>query len=201
MAFILGLTGGIGSGKSAATNFFKTLGIDIIDADLIAREVVSINSPALEDIRKHFGDDILYENGELNRAVLRDIIFNDALEKAWLEDLLHPQIRDIILKKTDNVISPYGILVSPLLFETQQNDLTDRSLLIDVPEDIQLQRVMARDNNTQQQVKNIINSQLSRKEKQQRANDIIINDGSLTELEEKLFNYHQQLLKDIQPKQ
>ncbi len=130
MTFILGLTGGIGSGKSAASTWFETQGITVVDADIVAREVVEKGQPALQQIHAAFGDWVLLENGELNRRALREHIFKDPNARQTLEQITHPAIRQSIIHQLQSATSPYVILVSPLLFETNQHELT-RSHLID----------------------------------------------------------------------
>ena len=162
---ILGVTGGIGSGKTVVTDIFSKLDIDIIDADLASRKAVFKGSSALIKIQEKFGKDILLKDGNLNRAKLREIIFKDSKQKDWLEKLLHPQILQIIKDELEESKSLYKILVSPLLFETGQYQICDRTLLVDVSEDKQIQRTSKRDKVPSGQVKSIIKSQLSRLEK------------------------------------
>lgn len=181
---IIGLTGGIGSGKTTITNYFKELGIEIIDADVIAREVVAIESPALEAIAEYFGDNYLQADGQLNRALLRERIFSNEADRHWLNGLLHPLIRTNIISQTKAANSLYCILVAPLLVENNLLALVDRVLVIDVTEKTQLQRTILRDNNSIQQVESIIASQTSRVERLNAADDIINNDNStLTSIE------------------
>lgn len=197
MALIIGLTGGIGSGKTAASDYFASLGITVVDADQVAREVVMPGSRALAAITEHFGQEVIQSSGELDRAYLRKKIFSDPQAKQWLEALLHPLIRKSIEQQLTDISSPYGILVSPLLFETKQHQLTDRTLVIDCDETNQLQRVEQRDGNTSEQIKAIINTQLSREERNQKADDVISNNGLLTELHTALNQYHQSLLTEL----
>lgn len=189
--FIVGLTGGIGSGKTAATDMFQELGINIVDADIVAREVVEPGKPALKHIEEHFGKNILLENKSLNRSLLRKQIFSNPEQKKWLENLLHPLIRNEILKQLKNSDSTYTILVSPLLFETNQSELVDRTLLIDVPLDTQIKRAMIRDDNTSDEIQKIIDSQLPRDVKLARASDVISNDQGLLELAENIKKQHE----------
>jgi dephospho-CoA kinase len=188
--FIVGLTGGIGSGKTAASDIFKSLGINIVDADIVAREVVEPGKPALEEIVKHFGEKILQADKTLDRAKLRTKIFQYSEEKLWLEQLLHPVIREEITHQLSNSEAAYSILVSPLLFETDQSRLVNRSLLIDVPVEAQLARATKRDSNSLEQIQKIIDSQLPRNVKLSMADDIICNDASLLELESKIKDKH-----------
>lgn len=192
--FIVGVTGGIGSGKTAVTDIFSKLDIDIVDADLASRKAVLKGSPSLKKIKEKFGEDILLEDGNLNRARLRKIIFEDSSEKDWLENLLHPQILEIIKSELKESKSSYKVLVSPLLFETGQFQLCHRTLLIDVSEEEQIIRTTKRDKVTSDQVKKIINSQMSREDKIKIADDVVTNEGSLNDLEEKIRALHSSYL-------
>ena len=187
---IIGLTGGIGSGKTAASDIFESLGVNVVDADIVAREVVEPEKPALNKIAKHFGKDILQDDGHLDRAQLRSIIFSQPLEKEWLENLLHPLIRQEIQAQLGRSTSQYAILVSPLLLETDQSKIVNRILLIDVPPNIQIERAAQRDNNSRQQIQKIIDSQLPRDVKISNSDDVICNDQSFAELEKKIIEQH-----------
>jgi dephospho-CoA kinase len=197
MPYILGLTGGIGSGKSAATGILSQLGITIVDADIVAKEVVAVGSPALESIHAHFGDTILLASGALDRATLRERIFTDPTEKVWLEQLLHPIIRTVITQRLQAASSAYVVLSSPLLFETQQNDLVDSTLVIDCPEALQRQRAGARDDVSTEQIDQIMAVQLAREARNTHADEIIINTGSLVDLQCAITDYHHRLLAKI----
>ncbi|MFT5691876.1 MAG: dephospho-CoA kinase [Oceanicoccus sp.] len=189
--FVVGLTGGIGSGKTAATDYFQSLGIAIVDADIASRTVVEQGKPALAAISAHFGDDVLQIDGTLDRAALRKCIFSDATEKQWLEKLLHPLIAEEIHQGLQTADSLYAIFVSPLLIESRQMDLCDQILVIDVPEEIQLQRTTQRDNNDSEQVKRIIASQATRQQRIEKATDIVENIGTLADLHIQLNKLHQ----------
>ncbi|KZN67855.1 dephospho-CoA kinase [Pseudoalteromonas luteoviolacea] len=193
--WILGLTGGIGSGKTAATNFFQTQGIEVVDADIVAREVVQPNTPGLNAITAHFGSDVLTPDGQLNRAKLREIIFSDEAQKSWLNKLLHPLIREQILSQLNAAKSSYCILCAPLLFENGLQSYCQTTLLIDVPESIQIARTTARDNVSQTQVQRIIAAQMSREEKCQLADYIVSNDKELDDLQSELLLLHQTFLQ------
>ena len=198
---IVGLTGGIGSGKSAASSIFEELGILVVDADVVAREVVEPGKPALATIAKQFGADILEESGKLNRTKLREIIFSDPNAKRWLEALLHPIIRSEIIRKLAQAESPYAILVSPLLFETDQHTLCTRTLLIDAPEELQIERASKRDDSSIDGIKKIIAVQMPRNIKQKHADDIILNDNNEQHLERMVDSQHQRYLElSCQPK-
>lgn len=196
--YIVGLTGGIGSGKSVVTDYFQNKGIDVIDADIIARQVVEPHSMALQKIAAHFGDHYILGDGNLNRAALRKTVFDNHNEKMWLENLLHPLIRSSIIEKIEQPDSlsaqPYQLLVSPLLLETDQHQLCHRVVVVDVTEGMQIERASARDNNDKEQIKKIIAAQMSRTERLAMADDIINNDGSLNELEETIDLLHTQYL-------
>ena len=195
MRFVLGLTGGIGSGKSAASAWFEAQGIVVIDADVVAREVVEKGQPALQQIQQHFGDWVLLENGELDRRALREHIFKEPSARQALEKITHPAIRESIIRQLDAADSPYVVLVSPLLFETNQHQLTQHTLLIDATETLQIHRASQRDGQTVEQIHKIIQAQMPRAEKQRLANDIVLNDGHLDHLYSKLEVLHQQYLK------
>ncbi|MDV2483274.1 dephospho-CoA kinase [Acinetobacter towneri] len=195
MRFVLGLTGGIGSGKSAASAWFEAQGIVVIDADVVAREVVEKGQPALQQIQQHFGDWVLLENGELDRRALREYIFKEPSARQALEKITHPAIRESIIRQLDAADSPYVVLVSPLLFETNQHQLTQHTLLIDATETLQIHRASQRDGQTVEQIHKIIQAQMPRAEKQRLANDIVLNDGHLDHLYNKLEVLHQQYLK------
>ena len=194
---IIGLTGGIGSGKTAVSETFEKLGITVVDADLASRVVVEKGKPCLEEIAKHFGDDILNENDELNRAKLREIIFNSDSEKSWLESLLHPAIAEQIKHELNASKSPYTILVSPLLLETNQRDFCDKILVVDVPVEIQMERTTKRDGVSADQVKSIIKSQINRDERLKLADEIIINEGSIEDLEMIVRELHEKLISEL----
>ncbi|MDO6746899.1 dephospho-CoA kinase [Gilvimarinus sp. 1_MG-2023] len=192
--FCVGLTGGIGSGKSAAACLFAELGIAIIDADVIAREVVMPGEPALNTITEHFGETILTAEQTLDRRQLRAIIFHDPVQKTWLESLLHPAIRQRIITQLGSALSPYSLLVSPLLLETNQHTLTDRIIVIDCPEALQVERAQIRDNTSAAQIKSIMATQMSRQKRLHLADDILHNHGNLADLHTQILQLHNQYL-------
>ncbi|MCP8900230.1 dephospho-CoA kinase [Gilvimarinus xylanilyticus] len=194
MPIIIGLTGGIGSGKSAAADLFAARGINIVDADIAAREVVEPGTVALQAIAEHFGPDILLADASLDRRALREIIFTHADEKKWLETLLHPAIRTLIKQQLNEASSAYTILVSPLLLETDQHTLVDRLLVIDCPEADQIQRAAARDQSGPERIKAIMANQLSRDARLAKADDILHNHASLADLETQVETLHQTYL-------
>ncbi|WP_334134780.1 dephospho-CoA kinase [Acinetobacter schindleri] len=195
MKFILGLTGGIGSGKSAASQWFEQHGIVVVDADVVAREIVEVGQPALLQIQQAFGDWVLQEDGTLNRRALREHIFQSNDARRILENITHPAIRQSIIQQLQDAQSPYVILVSPLLFETNQHELTDHTLLIDASIELQIQRAAQRDGQNIEQIHRIIAAQMSREQKQQLADDIVLNDGHLEHLYAHLQPLHEQYLQ------
>jgi dephospho-CoA kinase len=193
--YLIGLTGGIGSGKSVAADIFRSLGICVVDADTLARELVEPGQLALEEIAAHFGKGILLKDGSLNRKALREIVFVEPEQRAWLESLLHPLIAALLDVRLEETDSDYAILESPLLLETNQHKLVNRVLLIDVSEEIQLARSMARDGGDANTIRAIIAAQMSRTERSERADDIVTNEGSLELLRARIEAVHNDYLK------
>ncbi|MEZ8715217.1 dephospho-CoA kinase [Vibrio splendidus] len=195
MAIIIGLSGGIASGKTTVANLFNEhFNIDIVDADIVAREVVAVGSDGLKQITDHFGEAILLEDGSLNRSKLRELIFSDPTEKQWLNDLLHPMIRNKIDSDLSKVTSPYGLLVAPLLVENQMQSMADRVLIVDVPTEVQIERTMSRDNVSREQVASILKSQASREQRLAVADDVIKNHTKNQELLPQITDLHQKYL-------
>jgi len=188
--WILGLTGGIGSGKSAAAQHFSDLGIHTVDADHAARWVVEPGRPALAKIAEHFGPGVLQADGQLDRAALRALIFEAPEQRRWLEALLHPLIREEIADHVARAQSPYAILVSPLLIESGQYKTTQRVLVIDAPQALQIQRTLQRDQTSEQQVQAILKVQASREERLRHADDVLVNDRDLTWLHSEVERLH-----------
>jgi len=188
--WILGLTGGIGSGKSAVAQCFIDLGVHLVDADHAARWVVEPGRPALTRIVEHFGDAVLQADGQLDRAALRGRVFQNPEERRWLEGLLHPLIGQEISNHLARADSPYAILVSPLLVESGQHRLTQRVLVVDAPEQLQLQRTMQRDHASAEQVQAILKAQASREERLRHADDILVNDRDLNWLRAEVERLH-----------
>jgi dephospho-CoA kinase len=195
MTWVLGLTGGIGSGKTAASDYLASKGICVVDADVVAREVVEPGQPAWQAIKEHFGDDVLLDDQSLNRAWLRTKVFAEPEQRRWLESQTHPRIRDSIIQQLQNATSAYAVLVSPLLFESGQSLLTQRTLLIDVPVSTQIERACQRDQNQAEQIQRIIDAQMPRAEKRQRADDIADNSDTLAALHQQLDSLHKQYLQ------
>ncbi|MEQ9209201.1 MAG: dephospho-CoA kinase [Pseudomonadales bacterium] len=191
----IGLTGGIGSGKSTAARFFKEQGVTVIDLDQIARELVTTGSPALAEIQERFGKEILDDKNHLDRQKLAQIIFFDANEKEWLEALLHPLIREEQQRQLDQATSGYAVIEIPLLTENKLSTTVDRVLLIDCPEATQKTRALARGVQSEQQIDRTIAAQATRKQRQQIADDIVLNDGSIENMLEQLQQLHQKYLQ------
>ncbi len=188
--WILGLTGGIGSGKSAVAQHFIDLGVHCVDADHAARWVVEPGKPALAAIVEHFGPQVLQASGELDRTALRGLIFQAPEERRWLETLLHPLIGEEIMASLASATSPYAILVSPLLIESGQYTLTQRVLVVDAPESLQLERTMLRDSASQEQVHAILKAQALREDRLKHADDVLLNDRDLPWLQAEVERLH-----------
>ena len=188
--YVVGLTGGIGSGKSAAAAMFRAWGIEVINADALAREVVEPGQPALNDIAAHFGSDILTAESYLDRAALRRIVFSNPEQKSWLENLLHPLIAVLLQQRLNATESPYTILESPLLLETEQYKLVARVLVIDASEEIQIDRTVKRDGSDEGVIRSIIASQIDRAKRIQHADDLVSNEEGLEQLRAKIEVLH-----------
>ena len=194
MSLVVGITGGIGSGKSAVSELFEQNGVSVVDADLVARLVVEPGKPALAAIADHFGNEILQKDGSLDRATLRSRVFSDEKERRWLEQLTHPLIGQEILDQIESSRSPYTILSSPLLLDTTQKTLVDCVVVVDAPEDLQLERTIARDNNDEAQVRRIMAAQITRAERLELADIVIDNSGTLSDLVTQVDELHKEFL-------
>jgi dephospho-CoA kinase len=196
--FVVGITGGIGSGKSAVTDYLETRGITIVDADKVARIVVEPGTSGLAAIAEHFGQDILLPKGALDRAALRKIVFDEPDERKVLEGITHPRIREEIARQLSEADSPYVVLASPLLLESGQSSFADYVVVVDVPESVQLSRTMTRDDNSEQLVKSIMAVQLDRETRLARSDTSISNEGTLEELHTRVDALHTDLLRRAQ---
>jgi dephospho-CoA kinase len=191
---VIALTGGIGCGKSAVSSHLESLGVPVIDADLLAHQLVKPGSPALLEIQGIFGNELVDDKGELNRAALRKIVFDNPQQRKRLEGVLHPRIRAAMEAWISQQSAPYVVLVIPLLFETGQMSLADRILVIDCDESIQIDRVLKRDQLSRDQIKQIMASQVDRQTRLKGADDVIENNGSLEVLIEATERLHNEYL-------
>ena len=196
--FVVGITGGIGSGKSAVTDYLEIKGITVVDADKVARVVVEPGTSGLAAITEHFGGDILLPDGTLDRAALRKIVFDEPDERKVLEGITHPRIREEIARQLIEAGSPYVVLASPLLLESGQSSFADYVVVVDVPESVQLSRTMTRDDNSEQLVKSIMAVQLDRETRLARSDTSISNEGTLEELHTRVDALHADLLRRAQ---
>ena len=191
--YLVGLTGGIGSGKSTVASVFKRLGVKVVDADQASRAVVEPESETLKAIIDYFKGETLLVDGQLNRSALRDIIFNNPEHKAWLEGLLHPLINGWISQQLEQpTTSPYVILESPLLFETNQYKMINTSLLVDVSPEQQIARASQRDRVNKSQIQAIIDTQMSREQKVELADFIFDNSLAIDSIEKRVIDFHNQ---------
>lgn len=195
---VVGITGGIGSGKSAVTDYLEIKGITVVDADKVARVVVEPGTSGLAAIAEHFGGDILLPDGTLDRAALRKIVFDEPDERKVLEGITHPRIREEIARQLSEAGSPYVVLASPLLLESGQSSFADYVVVVDVPESVQLSRTMTRDDNSEQLVKSIMAVQLDRETRLARSDTSISNEGTLEELHTRVDALHTDLLRRAQ---
>tara|TARA_B100000767_G_C19656617_1_gene489168 strand:- start:427 stop:1023 length:597 start_codon:yes stop_codon:yes gene_type:complete len=191
---IIGLTGGIGSGKSAAADFFIDLGINVLDADQVAKDALLKNSSGFKLFIKEFGNFYLDTNGEVDRIKLRQDIFSDKDKKSILESIIHPIVLKTVMNFIKDSKSPYTIIMVPLLFETDTKDHYDKIICIDCLPEEQLSRAMLRDNQNEVQIKNIINNQASREQRISIAHDVIENNSTLNDLKQEVKNLHEKYL-------
>ncbi|MEJ2346638.1 MAG: dephospho-CoA kinase [Gammaproteobacteria bacterium] len=191
---IIGLTGGIGSGKSAAAELFAQRGVPVLDADVMAREVVEPGMPALEEIADRFGADMLTASGHLDRRRMRGLVFGAPEKRRELEAILHPRIRRLMSERIAALHAPYCIVVIPLLVETGQRELCDRILVIDVPEPLQAERVQHRDGLSPEEIRAVLDAQATRDERLAAADDVIINDRDRSHLERQVQALHEKYL-------
>jgi dephospho-CoA kinase len=188
---VIALTGGIGSGKSTVTKLFSAHSVPIIDADAIAKSLTLPDQPAYFTIVTRYGNNILHKDGRINRAKLRHLIFNDPNERTWLEDLLHPLIRNEIIRQIEATTAPYCIIEIPLLLESDYSyPFINRILVVDTPEHLQIKRTTARDNIHPEHVESIISAQISREERLKCAHDVLVNDGKIEDLAPQVEKMH-----------
>jgi dephospho-CoA kinase len=198
LPFTVALTGGIASGKSAAAEYFAALGASLIDADVIARELVAPGSAALAEIVAVFGSDVLDANGALDRRAMRARVFADARARAQLDAILHPRVHRTLRERASLVKGPYALLVIPLLVESGHYDWVDRVVVVDVPRAVQRMRLLARDGITAQLADAMLDAQASREQRLAVADDVIENSGTLAELETQVNALHQRYVKLVQ---
>lgn len=191
---LIGLTGGIGSGKSTVADLFARLGAGVVDTDLLARELTGPGTPVLARIAGEFGTEVLNPDASLNRSRLRQRVFADPAARKRLESLLHPPIRELMLERAAALPSPYAILVIPLLLETGQDALVDRVLVVDCPEPVQLERVHQRSGLPEDEITRIMGSQIPRTERLSRADDVIDNQGDPDALPPQVERLHRAYL-------
>ena len=182
MAYVVGITGGIGSGKSAVTSRLEQHGIVIVDADEVARQVVEPGRSVLREIEDYFGAEAILPDGSLDRVTLRQYVFEDPAKRKWLEALIHPKIHEEVGRQIAAADSIYVVLSSPLLLETGQRAFTHYVVVVDVPEDIQIERVVKRDNYDEVLIRNIMAAQMARAERCEQADEVIDNTGTLGDL-------------------
>ena len=193
---VIGLTGGVASGKSTVAHLFQNLGAEIIDADQVAREVVAPGSEAYQKIVAHFGEWLVDQDRSLKRRALREVVFDDPKQRLWLEQLLHPLIREQLNLRAEQSPAPYCILVIPLLTDRSHYPKMARILVVDTPEHVQLQRVQARDQITKQEAQAILNAQTTRETRLEMADDVIVNDGDINHLLQQVKALHQVYLNE-----
>lgn len=191
----IGLTGGIGSGKTVVANIFASLGVPLIDADAIAKELTLKNQPSYHAIAKYFGTEIMKADGEIDRKKLRILIFQKPNAKKWLENLLHPQIRKTIEDRVSAVTHPYCIISIPLLIENQAYNYVDRILVIESRLELRIERTMIRDQIPREEVLKVIKSQVTSEERLLLADDIIFNNGDLESLSQEIDKLNTMYLK------
>ena len=192
---VIGLTGGIGSGKTAVSDRFAKRGIPVVDADVLSRVLVAPGQPALMEIETTFGSRVISANGELNRKVLGEIVFSSSAQRRELEAILHPRIRAAMQSKLRGLQAPYALVVIPLLLETGQEQTVDRILLVDTPMDLQRERIRARDGFSHERIERILAAQTSRKDRLHAADDVIVNDQDLQHLDRCVASLHARYLK------
>ena len=192
---IIGLTGGIGSRKSVASDKFKSLCIVVVDADVASRTVVEPGKPALKEIQDHFGSGIITAEGKLDRNKLREIIATDAKERKWLESVLHPKIGEQITKEISESTSVYTLFVAPLLLETNSQEMCSRIVVVDVPKDVQIERTAKRDKVSSNQVEQMVAAQMKREKRLEKADDVLLNNGTIEDLEKQVEELHKKYIQ------
>ena len=193
-ALVIGLTGGIGSGKSAAARLFAERGVPVVDADVVARDLVAPGEPALEEIHRAFGATVLTDDGELDRQRLRELVFASEARRRELEAILHPRVYTEMARRLAALDGPYAVAVVPLLLETGGREMVDRVLVVDAPEEVQIERTAARDGSSREAVARILAAQMSREARLAAADDVLENDGDLDALAARVDALHRRYL-------
>lgn len=193
-ALVIGITGGIGSGKTTVANLFAALGVPVIDADDLARSVVARGQPGYDEIVRHFGSEILTEAGELDRRKMRERVFSDAGKRERLESIVHPRVYAEMSRQLEGLEAPYAIVVIPLLIETGGRDIVDRVLVVDSPPELQIERTLRRDGTTRSGVERILAAQVDRHSRLAAADDVIENAASESTLEDDVARLHHRYL-------
>ena len=192
--FKVALTGGIAAGKTAVSDYFQTLGVPVIDTDIISRQIVEPGQSAFKAIVEQFGSEMLSQDGRLNRKALREIVFNQPEKRRQLENITHPAIHQAVMTQLKSLQAAYVILVIPLLVESGDKYQQDRVLLVDIPESLQIQRVMQRDQISEQQAKQILQAQSTRQQRLDIADDVIVNSGDISNLQQQIAELHRKYL-------
>lgn len=192
---VIGLTGGIASGKSTVSELFSDLGISVIDADIIARQLMQTGTPVFTEIVAYFGMGILDDNGAINRKKLANLVFSQEKQRRQLEAIVHPVTRQIMIDKIKQATGPYCIAAIPLLLEANMQDLVDRILVIDTPEDVQLKRLCTRDGLSESDARLILRAQLDRQQRLTQATDIIDNQGDINQLQSAIMDLHKKYIE------
>ncbi len=192
---VVALTGGIGSGKTTVADMFAELGVTLIDSDVLAREVVEPGQPALEEVVSAFGSDVLDETGKLNRAALREIVFGDAEKRRTLEAILHPRIIAEMNRRIEQVEGSYCLVCIPLLFETGRQTQFDRTLVVDLPPELQIERTLKRDGSPRATIEGILAAQVARSRRLELADDVIDNSGEIRLVRREVDKLHQKYLE------
>jgi len=195
MTFTVGLTGGIGSGKSTVMSLFSELGVDTVDADLLVRDLLDTDESLLQKIKDHFGPEYFNKDGQLDRQAIRARIFSDSGDRLFLESLIHPRIRESLIQARSEFQSPYGVFVVPLLIEADMTDLVDRIAVVDIPEEEQLERIMKRDKISKEMAQQATASQIPREQRLDFADDVIDNTTSLDALRNSVLQLHEKYLE------
>lgn len=193
-SLLIGLTGGIGSGKTTIANLFAKLGVEVIDADQISRDLLNNDLSLRSELHARFGDQILTESGDLDRRKLREIVFNNENEKKYLEDQLHPRIKEEIKRQASLATSPYALIVVPLMFETHFDELVSFVICVDLDVEQQVKRTCLRDHIDEELARKIISAQMDRYERKRRSQEVIYNAGSLAKKKAKILKLHQKFL-------